>query len=189
MRPFTKKNILKCWTDLIKKKESFDKLKERLIAFGKSFLRQKVFWKFRKPKTLKSDLLFISNMSHVSDEVKVLCKLLLKKKNIHNTAERQITQNIYFYSARTYIYLRDVLKLKLPSTRTISRWTVLKNMKPGFNTNLLENLKQIVDRMSDLGKEAVLVFDETKIKPGLQYNSSLDEIEGFENNGTKQHGF
>ena len=112
--------------------------------------------------------------------------MLLKKRKKYSNDEKVIAQNINFYSARTYNYLRDSLNFKLPSNETLIRWAPLRNVSPGFNPDLLLNLKEIVSNMSAKGKEAILVFDEIKIKSSLEYNSFLDEIQGFENDGVSR---
>ncbi|KAH8288010.1 hypothetical protein KR054_010422, partial [Drosophila jambulina] len=87
-------------------KEKIEKLKRANILMKNAMKRKS---KRNSKKKCINIFNFINKMPHVSEEAKTICKMLLKKSNSYNSAEKVIAQNINFYSFRTYEYMRDVL--------------------------------------------------------------------------------
>lgn len=125
-------------------------------------------------------------MSHISKNSKTFCHMLVKKDLRWEEDEKCIAQSINFYSAKTYNYMRNDLKLSLPSKSSLVRWAPIKFLKPGLNNTLQSSLKEIVKDMDSKNKEVVLLIDEIAIKRGLQYNSHEDEIQGFVDDGSQK---
>ncbi|KAH8314608.1 hypothetical protein KR074_001713, partial [Drosophila pseudoananassae] len=134
---FYRKKNYEMFLELKKYKEKMQKMR-RAFVLKKNSSRRKGMRNSRRSTLNLFNI--INKLPHVSDEAKTLCKMLLKKSNSHNSAEKVIAQNINFYSSRTYEYMRDVLKLKLPAKSTLCRWALFKNMTPGFQPDFLEYL-------------------------------------------------
>ncbi|XP_021963465.1 uncharacterized protein LOC110858887 [Folsomia candida] len=72
---------------------------------------------------------------------------------------------------------------KLPSLSTIRRWVCKLDFQPGRCQDILDCLKDKVERMHPVEKDCILTLDETALHKGLQYNRFSDRIEGFEDFG------
>ncbi|KAG8226760.1 hypothetical protein J437_LFUL000268, partial [Ladona fulva] len=56
-------------------------------------------------------------------------------------------------------------------------------LPPGLNSPIISNLAAYAGNFHEKSKYCSLVFDEMAIRPGLQYNSKLDCIDGFVDDG------
>lgn len=123
----------------------------------------------------------------VKSNSQTFCQLLLRKNNYsYSENEKNLSENVYFKSPAAYKFMRDVLQFNLPSLSSLQRWIPVKNLVPGFNTNVLNLIRSRVNTMDDLSRNAVLVFDEVSIRRDLKYNSVEDQIEGFVDDGTNR---
>lgn len=122
-----------------------------------------------------------------NENAAIFSKMILNKKskgNLWTEKQKEIAQNIHYKSSSCYFFLRDNLGFTLPSKSSLHRWAPLKKLRPGFNPELLANLKNIISSMDDISKEAVILFDEVAIRKDLVYNPYLDEIEGLTDYGS-----
>lgn len=86
---------------------------------------------------------------------------------------------MYYKSPSCYNFLRENLKIRLPAKSSLCRWAPIKHLKPGINQSILKGLKQKVHEMESQAKHVVIIFDEVKIRPDLEYDRHGDIIDGF----------
>lgn len=131
----------------------------------------------------------IDSQPNVSENAKTLCKMILCKKSKYShweQNERELASELQYKSAHVYRYFREVLEINFPSPSSIQRWQLIKKTRPGFNSNITENLKILISKWSDDMKETCLVFDEISIRKGLCYDAFYDEIMGYIDDGNKK---
>ena len=93
--------------------------------------------------------------------------------------EKQFALGLYYKSPKAYQFLRDFHKFALPSISLIRKWVNVINLRPGKNEQLSNQLKLKLQGKTDFEKEAILMWDEMSLKPGLEYNLKEDYIEGY----------
>ena len=76
-------------------------------------------------------------------------------------------------------FLRDFKNFSLPSVSLIREWVNVINLKLGKNEELLKQLNIKLEGKTEFEKESVLMWDEVKIRTGLEYNLKEDYIEGY----------
>ncbi|XP_054745597.1 uncharacterized protein LOC129249962 [Anastrepha obliqua] len=86
-------------------------------------------------------------------------------------------------STKAYSFMRDDLKFALPHKKSLMRWRPIRYVRPGIDAKVLENLKKIVNEMSERQKICEIIFDEISVKSDLVYNKSRDVIDGFVDSG------
>ena len=101
------------------------------------------------------------------------------KKRKWEEDEKQFALGLYYKSPKAYVYLRDCKNFALPSVSLIRQWVNVINLKSGKNEELFNQLKIKLESNSEFEKEAVLMWDEMTIRPGLEYNLKEDYIEGY----------
>lgn len=122
----------------------------------------------------------INKIDHANDNTKEFCKMLLKKSNTkYNEKQKNLAMNLNYKSNSCYIFMRDTLKFQLPSRSTIFNWTPIKKLQPGFNEQVIYNLKSQIINMDEKSKESILIFDEIKILKRAEYNKYLDLVDGL----------
>lgn len=93
-------------------------------------------------KKLKLTVSFQSEVDklNINHNERVFCKILMKQNRGTNSrwddCEKKFAQSIYYRSTSTYLFLRDILKLSLPSPSSLSRWSDIKNLQPGNNIHM-----------------------------------------------------
>jgi len=70
-----------------------------------------------------------------------------------------------------------------PTRKTLRLVTKKFNLKPGYNSLVLEPLKARADNMKDHEKDVIIIFDETSAKKGFYYDAVKDEVVGVEDLG------
>lgn len=123
-----------------------------------------------------------------SEESKTFCEMLLNEKKGAKWLENEkiLAQSLQYKSNAAYTFMKDVLKFHLPSKSSLCRWAPIKQLSPGFNSCVLQNLSTIVDDMSENAKKCVMIFDEITIRKDLKYNEFKDEVTGFVDLGNER---
>lgn len=83
---------------------------------------------------------------------------------------------LHFYSPKAYEYVRQKFETCLPHTRTIKRWYMSIDARPGFTRESLNALKAKVNS-TDYSIVCNLVIDEMSIRQHLEWD------------GTQMHGY
>ncbi|CAI6347674.1 unnamed protein product [Macrosiphum euphorbiae] len=109
-------------------------------------------------------------------------QLLHNKKKPWTQAEKNVATSIYFKSPSTYRFMRRN-KIVLPGVTSIQRWLKSLMYLPGFVTEYNSQLTLMSKVMTEQEKKCVVLIDEMSIKACLEYNKSLDFIEGYEDLG------
>lgn len=172
-------NLLKKYL-LLKSKMTKILTLKRKSKFRQTFLKNVL--KSDRKNSLKNKI----DSCDTSPEAKTFSKMILFKRSkskIWKPKEKILAQNLHFKSPATYKFLRNYLKMNLPSISSIYRWSPIKKLKPGLNSNLTENLKNIIKEWDNEKRECILIFDEIAIKRELSYDSTNDEIVGFKDMG------
>lgn len=114
---------------------------------------------------------------------KVLVEMQLgpKQRRLWPIDQKKFALALYYKSPSAYKFLYN--KIVLPSPKTVQRWIGKSNFLPGFSTKLFWQIEQKVKTWSESEKACVICFDEMSLKETMEYNKSLDFIEGFEDLG------
>lgn len=94
--------------------------------------------------------------------------------------------NIYYKSTSTYLFLRNRLKLNLPSVASLRKWTPVKHVVPGFNQSIIETLTEQARTLYIRGKQCSLIFDGMSIRKELNLDERSDKTVGFQDLGESQ---
>ena len=79
-------------------------------------------------------------------------------------------------SRRAYEYVKDSMKIPLPSLTTLSEWTHHFQMTPGVMESAMCVLEATVTGLDDMGRLCVVAFDEISLDPRVCYDQRRDEI-------------
>lgn len=116
--------------------------------------------------------------------------MILSTKNSYTDAQKTIACNINYKGPAAYKYLRDDLNLHLPSSKSLFNYNFLKQISPGFDSKLIQSVRNILDEKRKQLKldntnvlEIILIFDEITLRRELVFNPSKCEVDGFEDLG------
>lgn len=110
--------------------------------------------------------------------------MILSNKNSYTELQKNIACNINYKGSSAYRYLREDLKLHLPSVKSLYNYNFLKKISPGFDVKLVQSLRNILaEKRRQLANtdnlEVVLIFDEITLRRDLVFNPSKREVDGF----------
>jgi hypothetical protein len=91
--------------------------------------------------------------------------------------DKILALSVFKQSGKGYRYLSK--KFFLPSRKSL---TTMLNKIPfycGVHQSIFEHLKKRVDKMSNINKFCMLMFDEVSLSLGLHYCSRRDSVHGF----------
>lgn len=109
-------------------------------------------------------------------------QVLHKNRRPWSKSEKKLSMSLYYKSSSTYKFLRRN-GIVLPAESTVRRWLKSIDYVPGFIQNYLDQMKLKVTTMTNIDKRCVILFDEMAIMKCIEYNKTLDIIEGFEDLG------
>ena len=66
---------------------------------------------------------------------------------------RKFALTLFAYSKKSYLYVRESLDNCLPSERTIFTWMERVDGSPGFNSQALNHMKNLVEQKAQFGKK------------------------------------
>lgn len=114
---------------------------------------------------------------------KILVEMQLgpKQRRVWPIDHKKFALALYYKSPSAYKFLYN--KIVLPSPYTVQRWISKSNFLPGFSAKLFWQIQQKVTTWSESERACVICFDEMSLKETMDYNKSLDFIEGFEDLG------
>lgn len=109
-------------------------------------------------------------------------KSVAKNCRRYNDTVKQFALTVYFYSPKTYRFLRQ--HFPLPSDRTLRLWMSNTNCDVGFLDNVLMFLKnEILTGKKDYLKECALIFDAMSIRKQVLWDKKLDKFVGYTDYG------
>ncbi|KAJ2952680.1 hypothetical protein O0L34_g7020 [Tuta absoluta] len=166
----SQKSVMKLKGKIEKITEKCKNLKQEIIAA-------------KKLSTSKS---FIKFVEKLPNSIKTFTTMQLQNKKKargrrFTNEEKILALSIYKQGPKSYRLLRKMFVL--PAKRTLLNLLSAVNFKPGINQHIIDNLKDVVKNMPPEKKIVNLLFDEVSLSPGLQYDSTNDEIVGFEDLG------
>lgn len=126
----------------------------------------------------------MQNIKFKSQNSKAIVSMQIQHKNRKpwTSEEKKIAFSIYYKSPSTYKYMRKN-KITLPGESTIRRWLQSINYSPGFPNEYIQQVKYKVSSMNYHQKKCVVLLDEVALMKCLEFNKSLDCIEGFQDLG------
>ena len=80
-----------------------------------------------------------------------------------------------------YNTLRDTGILKLPGESTLRDYTNYITPQTGFNPDVVEELRQQAENLSDNERFVTLMHDEVSVKQDLVWDSKTGQLVGFVN--------
>lgn len=113
----------------------------------------------------------------------VSMQILHKKRKPWSENEKKIAMSIYYKSPSTYKHMRKI-GIVLPGDSTIRRWLKSIDYLPGFVGEYIRQIKLKVSTMSYTDKKCVILLDEMAISKCIEYNKTIDLIEGFQDLGS-----
>lgn len=109
-------------------------------------------------------------------------KLIFNKKKVLWKNEdicRAFT--LRYLGKRSYLYLRNELKVPLPAISTLQRWASKLEIRNGLLKQVLQIMKIASTDLEKKEKYIVIMFDEVKIKSVYEYDKKTDRIVGRHN--------
>jgi hypothetical protein len=146
-----------------------------------SFLKNKNK-KFENSKNCIKNIFNITKFTSKSSKILTGMQILHKKRRPWSKAEKQLALTLYYKSLSSYKYMRKN-GIILPGESTVRRMLQSIAYVPGFLPEYSEQLVLKIKAMSEVEKKCVVLFDEMAIMKCIEYNKSLDMIEGFEDKG------
>lgn len=170
------------------KANQYDRLLEKYEKQKKLLSRKRAkicFLKSRLNKKQKQDKVnprsFIEKTKYTSKNSKslVTMQLLHKKRKPWLQNEKNLAVSIFYKSPATYKFMRKN-NIILPGVSTLRKWLKALQYTTGFIPEYMTQLKIMCKTMSIQERRCVVMADEMSIKYCLEYNKSLDIIEGYE---------
>lgn len=136
------------------------------LSENKTF--QKALGKFSSPASIFTKLQFREAGKH-----KLGCRFTKE--------EKILSLALYKQGPRAYRWLKKFFVL--PSPLTLSRMISTASLRPGINENLFRQLQKRVQKMNEMERICILLFDEIALSPHFDYNRRKDYVTGFVNDG------
>ena len=96
---------------------------------------------------------------------------------------KQFAVTMHFYSPQAYEFLRSYLHL--PHQATIRKWSSSMNCEPGFLSEVMSHLKDMVQQ-NELNKHCILMLDAMALKKEVVYDPKSGGYGGFVDCGNFQ---
>lgn len=96
--------------------------------------------------------------------------------------DKILALSIFKQSPKAYNYLSTIFSL--PSPKTLNLLLQDIPFYPGLNRHIIENLRNQSQKLSEIDRNCVLLFDEMALNVGLKYNLKKDYIFGFQDFGS-----
>ncbi|CAI6351142.1 unnamed protein product [Macrosiphum euphorbiae] len=179
-------------TETTKKQSNYIKKMKERMEFKQKVISNKRSTIAKLKKNLKNSRHLFKNKnifnssSFPSTDSQTLVKMQIRQnisRKPWTNLEKDFSLRLYYKSPSAYKFLRST-KINLPGLATIKRWVGASKFRPGFNSNLYQQIKMKVSSMTYEETFCTLIFDEMKIKRFLEYSKVLDTVEGFEDLGT-----
>lgn len=165
-------------------------LKHKYLKKSYSNLKYKLKKKSNILKTEKASLskeIDKIKSINVSENAKLFSKTILcSRPKEYSLQQRNLCLNIFYKSSSTYIFLRNRLKLNLPSVSSLRKWMPIKHLQPGFNQPIIDALIEQEKSLSIRSKHCTLLFDAMSIRQELCLDEYADEIVGFQDLGENE---
>jgi hypothetical protein len=91
--------------------------------------------------------------------------------------DKILALSIYKQSGKCYKFLSQIFSL--PSRKVLSAFLNKLPLNAGINDAVFAHIKTRVNKMKNLEKYCVLMFDEIALEPGLQHNQKYDSVDGL----------
>ncbi|KAF0705011.1 Uncharacterized protein FWK35_00030365, partial [Aphis craccivora] len=99
--------------------------------------------------------------------------------------EKMFSLSLYIKSPKCYRMLSTLFTL--PYKRTLNALLSTVTIRPGICSLVMDVLKENVKKLKPIERYCSILFDEMCLSSGLNYNSSVDIIEGFVDFGTHRN--
>lgn len=113
-------------------------------------------------------------LSNINVTINELYSRKSRNEDLDNTADyspefRKFALTLHFYSSKGYNYLREVFNLSLPHPRTVEKWYISVDGKPGFTSESLKALKMRADNSKN-PIYCCLMIGEMAIQKRVEYD-------------------
>ena len=129
----------------------------------KAFVKTKGFENFEK----------LSRSQKIFIEMQLRNVKLKPKGRRFSMEEKVLALSLYKRSPRCYRYLAHLFIL--PSPATLRQLLKKVHSDTGINKVMLKHLKQKAQKMKEIDKYCVLMWDEMSLTPHIQYNGAKDK--------------
>lgn len=147
-----------------------------------SFLKMKCKLNKKRTKTNVTEFLQSVNFSSISSKNLVTMQINHKLRKPWSIEEKKLSLSLYYKSPSTYKFMRRN-KIILPGESTVRRWLNSISYLTGFSPRYMEQIQLKVSTMSYQEKKCTILLDEVNIMKAIEYNKTLDIIEGYEDLG------
>lgn len=163
--------------------ETYEKQK-RILSKKNALIRflKKKLIKKRQGKLNPKSFIEKTNFFSKNSKSLVMMQLLPKKRKTWLQNEKKLAISLFYKSPATYKWMRKN-NIILPSVKKLYTWLKALEHKPGFSPEYITQLKTMSKMMSSKEKKCVVLVEEMPIKRYLEYNKSLNIIEGYEDLG------
>lgn len=125
----------------------------------------------------------ITKFPSVNSKAITTMQILHKKRKSWNSSEKKVALSIYYKSPSTYKYMRRN-GITLPGESTVRHWLNSIEYFTGFSEEYMKQIKLKTTEMTYSEKKCIILLDEISIMKCVEYNKTLDIIEGFQDMGT-----
>lgn len=164
--------------------EKYEKQKKLLCRKRSKicFLKKQLIKKQKQDKINTYSFINKTNFFSKNSKSLVTMQLLHKKRKPWLQNEKILAISIFYKSPTAYKFMRKN-NIILPGVSTLHAWLKSFQYMPGFIPEYMTQMKIMCNTMSFQEKKCVIMIDEMAIKYCLEYNKSLDMIEGYEDLG------
>lgn len=180
----TRKNDLtpkamKFYYEVLRLKRKSDKLSKNVTSYK---TRIKLAKKYSEDDSFRSLSTKVNKITY--NFILSQLKTQNKKPNgrRYTQEDKILALSIFKQSPKAYNYLSTIFSL--PSPKTLNLLLQDIPFYPGLNRHIIENLRNQSQKLSEIDRNCVLLFDEMALNVGLKYNLKKDYIFGFQDFGS-----
>jgi len=101
-----------------------------------------------------------------------------RKRIVWSTEDIANAMSLRCISPKAYRYLRNIIKIPLPSLQTLRRWATSISVEPGVLHAILDCMQFKGKSMSDFEKLIVLTFDEVYLSNKIAIDRKKQQVIG-----------
>lgn len=147
-----------------------------------SFLKMKCKLVKKKTKTNVDEFIQSVNFPSLSSKNLVTMQINHKLRTPWTSGEKKLSLSLYYKSPSTYKFMRRN-KIIIPGESTVRRWLNSISYSTGFSPTYMEQIQLKVSTMHFQERKCTILLDEVSIMKAIEYNKTMDIIEGYEDLG------
>ncbi|XP_030072181.1 DNA transposase THAP9 [Microcaecilia unicolor] len=105
--------------------------------------------------------------------------LFRKPESKYSLQQQYFALTLHLYGPKAYDYLKDELKLPLPSPQGLRQWLKTEDDGPGINCAVLQALMQRKEEKPEKYTRVCLLLDTVALRPCVSFDAARTEMVGF----------